>query len=88
MPPFSPDDWWMSFAALLMLNGGQCSLLDLPRLSAQLSGPERRTARGRRDSIDHAPAAHDDCANAAAGALLLAKAQQAMVISREGFDRI
>jgi hypothetical protein len=34
-------------------------------------GLERRTARGGRDSIDHAPGAHDDLANAVAGALTL-----------------
>jgi hypothetical protein len=33
---------------------------------------ERRTARSGRDSIDHAPGAHDDIANSVAGALLLA----------------
>jgi hypothetical protein len=37
------------------------------RLLAQIVGLERRTARGGRDSIDHAPGAHDDVANAAAG---------------------
>jgi hypothetical protein len=30
----------------------------------------RRTARGGRDSIDHAPGAHDDLANSACGALV------------------
>lgn len=57
---------------LPLLNAGRCSILDLPRLASQLIGLERRTARGGKDSIDHAPAAHDDVANAAAGALLLA----------------
>jgi hypothetical protein len=33
---------------------------------------ERNTARGGKDSIDHARGAHDDIANAAAGALVLA----------------
>jgi hypothetical protein len=56
------------------LNSGQVELLDLPRLGAQLCGLERRTARGGRDSIDHAPGGHDDLANAVAGALLLARA--------------
>jgi hypothetical protein len=46
-------------------------LLDHPRLVAQLCALERRTARGGRDSIDHPPGAHDDVANAAAGALVL-----------------
>jgi hypothetical protein len=50
-------------------------LLDHPRLATQLVGLERRTARGGRDSIDHAPGAHDDIANAAAGALVLAAGQ-------------
>ena len=57
---------------LPVLNSGACELLDLPRLSAQFCNLERRTARGGRDSIDHAPGAHDDVANAVAGALLLA----------------
>jgi hypothetical protein len=48
-----------------------CSLLDNPRLVQQLCGLERRTARSGKDSIDHAPNAHDDVANAAAGALLM-----------------
>jgi hypothetical protein len=55
---------------LPLLNSGRCELLDLPRLHAQLLGLERRTARGGRDTIDHAPGSHDDLANAAAGALL------------------
>jgi len=55
------------------LNSGQCSLLDNERLVAQFVGLERRTSRGGRDVIDHAPGSHDDLANAAAGALLLAK---------------
>jgi hypothetical protein len=57
--------------ALPALNSGKVELLDHPRLAAQLCGLERRTARGGRDSIDHAPGAHDDVANAALGALLL-----------------
>jgi hypothetical protein len=38
----------------------------------QLVGLERRTARGGKDSIDHCPGAHDDVANAAAGAIVTA----------------
>ena len=55
---------------LPLLNAHRCALLDSPRLVAQLVGLERRTARSGKDSIDHAPNAHDDVANAAAGALL------------------
>jgi hypothetical protein len=57
---------------LPLINAGRAELLDHPRLVAQLCGLERRTARGGRDSIDHAPNAHDDLANAVAGALVLA----------------
>ena len=40
---------------LPLLNGGRVELLAIPRLTAQLCGLERRTARSGRDSIDHAP---------------------------------
>ncbi len=59
---------------LPVLNSGRAELLNLPRLASQLCGLERRTARSGRDSIDHSPGAHDDVANVAAGALLLAHA--------------
>ena len=55
---------------LPLLNAGRVELLEHPRLSAQLVGLERRTARGGRDSIDHTPGGHDDLANAAAGVLV------------------
>lgn len=59
------------YAALLPhLNAGRVELLDDRRLAAQLIGLERRTARGGRESIDHAPYAHDDVANAVAGAVV------------------
>jgi hypothetical protein len=67
--------------ALPMLNSGKCRLLDNSRLVLQLCGLERRTARGGRDSIDHAPGSHDDVANAVAGALILAAAKTQMKIS-------
>jgi hypothetical protein len=51
------------------LNSRSVDLLDDPKLMAQLVGLERRTARGGRDSIDHAPGAHDDVANAVAGVI-------------------
>jgi hypothetical protein len=55
-----------------LLNSGRVELLDHKRLVAQLCGLERRTARGGRDSIDHPPGAHDDIANAVAGAIAVA----------------
>jgi hypothetical protein len=54
------------------LNARRVELLDYPRLVNQLIGLERRTARGGRDSIDHAPGAHDDLANVIAGAVVAA----------------
>jgi hypothetical protein len=57
-------------AVLPLIMSGTCE--DHARLLKQLSGLERRTARGGKDSIDHAPRLHDDVANAAAGALVLA----------------
>jgi hypothetical protein len=62
---------------LPLLNAGRAELLDHARLAAQLCGLERRTARGGRDSIDHAPGGHDDIANCVAGALTLAAASGA-----------
>jgi hypothetical protein len=51
------------------INSRKLDLLDDARLLTQLVGLERRTARGGRDSIDHAPGTHDDLANAVAGSL-------------------
>jgi hypothetical protein len=61
-------------ALLPILNSSRGRLLDNPKLVAQLCALERRTARGGHDSIDHPPGGHDDLANAAAGALVLAGA--------------
>jgi hypothetical protein len=73
---------------LPLLNAKRCSLLDVPRLSSQLVGLERRVARGGRDSIDHAPGSHDDVANAAAGALLMCKRPVIRKITQEYLDAI
>jgi hypothetical protein len=62
------SDIYLAF--LPLLNSGRVDLLDNPKLVTQVCSLERRTARGGRDSIDHAPGAHDDVANAAAGALV------------------
>lgn len=55
------------------LNSGEVELLDIPTLTNQLINLERRTSRGGRDSIDHAPGAHDDVANAVAGVIVISK---------------
>jgi len=57
------------------VNSGEVDLLDHPRLTAQLQGLERMTARGGRDSIDHGPGQHDDIANAVAGVCWLLNEQ-------------
>lgn len=54
---------------LPLINSGRVALLDHARLIAQLAQLERPTSRGGRDTITHPPHGHDDCANAAAGAL-------------------
>jgi len=55
---------------LPLANARRVELLENPRLSAQLVGLERRTARSGKDSIDHSPGGHDDLANAVCGVLV------------------
>lgn len=52
---------------LAHVNSARLDLPNVPRLVMQLVTLERRTGRGGKDSIDHAPGAHDDLANAVAG---------------------
>jgi hypothetical protein len=54
-------------ALLPLLNSARIELLDHAKLTNQLLGLERRTARGGKDSIDHGPGSHDDICNAVAG---------------------
>jgi hypothetical protein len=54
---------------LPLLNSKRVALLDHQKLVTQLVGLERRIARGGKDSIDHAPGAHDDLANCVAGVI-------------------
>jgi hypothetical protein len=61
---------------LAVVNSGRVDLLDVDRLTNQLISLERRTPRGGKDMIDHAPGAHDDSANAVAGVLTAASAKQ------------
>lgn len=67
--------------ALPILNSGHVQLLDISRLKAQLLGLERRTSRAGKDSIDHAPGAHDDLANVVCGVLAVAEAPSAFCIA-------
>lgn len=69
---------------LAVLNSGKVELLDNSRLAAQFVGLERRTARSGKDSIDHAPGAHDDVVNTVAGVIVSLTSKAApMVISAE-----
>ncbi len=68
--------------ALPLFTAGRARLLDHQRLVHQFCALERRTSRSGRDRIDHAPGAHDDLANAAAGALTLAAAGAAPPLIR------
>jgi hypothetical protein len=61
------------YASLLpLINSKAIDLIENDRLVTQIASLERRTSRGGKDSIDHPPGAHDDLANAAAGALVTA----------------
>jgi hypothetical protein len=52
---------------LPLLNSAQVHLIEHTRTVNQIISLERRTARSGKDSIDHPPGHHDDCANAVAG---------------------
>lgn len=62
---------------LPVINSRRVALLDNGRVLSQLISLERRTARGGRDSTDHPPGAHDDLANAVAGAVSMAAGDSA-----------
>lgn len=71
-------------AFLPILNSGRLELLDHPRMVSQFCGLERRTARSGKDTVDHAPGAHDDLANAVAGvASLMGAGVTSINVSRE-----
>ena len=56
---------------LPLINSGAAGLLDNERLTRQLVQLERKTSSVR-DRVDHPKGMHDDVANAAAGALVMA----------------
>lgn len=57
---------------LAPINSGAVALLEHEKMVRQFMSLERRTSRGGKNSIDHPPGAHDDVANAVAGALVIA----------------
>jgi hypothetical protein len=67
---------------LAAINSGRVELPPCGIVKRQLAGLERRTSRSGRDSIDHAPGAHDDRANAIAGVVAASKVREASCITR------
>ena len=55
---------------LPLINSASIELLDNPECLRELRGLERRRGPSGRDRVDHRSGAHDDLANAAAGALV------------------
>ncbi len=55
-----------------LVNSRAVGLLDHPTLLRELRGLERKPGTSGRDKVDHRHGAHDDYANAAAGALVMA----------------
>ena len=72
LPAFGLNRSEIYLATLPLLNSGRVCLLDNQRMAAQFLGLERRTSRGGRDTVNHAPGSHDDVANSVAGSLVLA----------------
>jgi hypothetical protein len=71
---------------LSMLNSKIVALVDNAKLKKQLLGLERRTGRLGRDTIDHGRGAHDDVANAVAGAVVLCNVEP-LATSVPGFNK-
>ena len=74
MSNLSASELYLEFGALM--NMGRVELVKDDRLLGQLQSLERRTQSGGRELIDHPPYGHDDMANAAAGAVVLAFQQR------------
>jgi hypothetical protein len=66
--PLAKSEIYLGFEPLLAR--GEVELLDNKTLFSEFRGLERRTGRGRRDTVDHGPGQHDDLANATAGVLV------------------
>jgi hypothetical protein len=64
------SELYLEVEPLFARNGVQ--LLDCRALLTELQQLERRTRSGGKDVVDHPPGSHDDYANAACGALILA----------------
>jgi hypothetical protein len=71
--------------ALPLITNGAVELLDHQRLRGQFTNLERRTRPGGKDMISHFRGSHDDLANAAAGAMVLASTGAAAGQASIGF---
>lgn len=67
------SDIYLEFLPLIMQ--GQVELLDHRKQTVELRQLERRTGKGK-DTVDHPKGLHDDLANAAAGACVMASKEQ------------
>jgi hypothetical protein len=74
-------------AFLPVLNSGRLDLIDSPRMVQQFVGLERRVVRSGKDSVDHAPGAHDDVANAVAGVVSLVSSESEPIRFSDEFFR-
>jgi hypothetical protein len=70
LSPMTKADLYLRL--LPLINAQQVQLLDHPQLLRELRGLERRRGWGGKDRVDHRRGQHDDLANAAAGAIVLA----------------
>jgi hypothetical protein len=70
--PSAQDRSALYLELLPLLNAGRVRLLDQPDLLRELRSLERRRGTAGRDRINHMPGQHDDRANAAAGAIVMA----------------
>jgi len=70
--------------ALAAMNSGRVELPPCDVLARQFIALERRASRSGRDQIDHCPGAHDDRANAVAGAVasLITRKAQVFILTR------
>ena len=69
-----------------MITSGQVELLDLPRLLKQLGSLERRKGRHDRDIVDAPPRHHEDLANSACGALVLARFTRRPIVTEVEYE--
>jgi len=68
----SPDKTKLYLEFHTLVNSRAVGLLDHPALLRELRGLERKPGTSGRDKVDHRRGAHDDFANVAAGACVMA----------------